>query len=283
MGEIRLEEDTDFAAHEILCDGRVFNIFAVVITQMRADVLRRDVEAADLESLVITEMAGIEVDLGEFRDIGIFRVETPGAGLVELHAAILQGAEPAGILGVSGCCVRSLEVVSRKDQILCNRAAEAERIDAGTFAAARGLELIVMQLIEGAVKIRGFAGRIGEFGCSEIEGFAAVEAGQCAAGYAGCGECRAQLVAECEFAAADRIVHHDAAVLTEIIDAAKLRMEFAVRAICKHRGKVEIVRVVGLILVEVDDRVGLRDNLPILVDLGLGDEVEPGAIDRAAR
>ena len=99
----------------------------------------------------------------------------------------------------------------------------------------------------------------------------------------GCRERRAQFVAEGEFPTADRVVHHDAAILAEIINAAELRMEFAVRAICEHRGEIKVVRVVSLILVEIDNRVGLRDNFPVLVDLGLGDEVEPGAVDFAAR
>ena len=176
-----LEENTYFATYETLGKSRVLDILTIVIAQMCADILCRNIESTEFNTFIITEMTGIEVELGEFRDVGIFRINAPGAGLIKFYAAVFQGSEPARVFGIFVRGIGSLEIVTCENQILGNRAAEAECVDVGIFTAARDLEFIVVYLIEGTVKLRSLAGRISKFCCPKIKGFAAVEAGQIAA------------------------------------------------------------------------------------------------------
>ncbi|WP_318607013.1 hypothetical protein [Mitsuokella jalaludinii] len=70
-----LEENTYFATYETLGKSRVLDILTIVIAQMCADILCRNIESTEFNTFIITEMTGIEVELGEFRDVGIFRGE----------------------------------------------------------------------------------------------------------------------------------------------------------------------------------------------------------------
>ena len=176
-----LEENTYFATYETLGKSRVLDILTIVIAQMCADFFFIYIDSTEFYTFRITEMTGIEVELGEFRDVGIFRINAPGAGLIKFYAAVFQGSEPARVFCIFVRGIGSLEIVTCENQILGNRAAEAECVDLGIIPNNKKKKFIVVVVIEGTVKLRSLAGRISKFCCPKIKGFSAVEAGQIAA------------------------------------------------------------------------------------------------------